>query len=80
MVQGPVQLVAWKLGRRFIGIDVSRQYCDTALARIKMAAGGNDAIPGLSFSRTSCSGRSPGKNTFLHYPVVSYFQECLIVT
>jgi site-specific DNA-methyltransferase (adenine-specific) len=34
---GTSSLVAWKLGRRFIGIDVSRQYCDTALARISMA-------------------------------------------
>jgi site-specific DNA-methyltransferase (adenine-specific) len=37
---GTSSLVALKLGRRFIGIDVSRQYCDTALARIHMAAVG----------------------------------------
>jgi DNA modification methylase len=31
---GTTTLVAWKLQRRFIGIDVSQQYCDTALQRI----------------------------------------------
>ena len=36
---GTCSLVAWKLRRRFIGIDISRQYCDTALARITSAAG-----------------------------------------
>ena len=42
---GNSSLVAWKLGRGFIGIDVSRQYCDTALARIEMAAGGTEQSP-----------------------------------
>jgi DNA modification methylase len=36
---GTSSLVAWKYGRRFIGIDVSRQYCDAALARIQSVAG-----------------------------------------
>jgi len=42
---GTSSAVAWKLGRRFIGIDVSRQYCDTALARLKMITGGNTQSP-----------------------------------
>jgi site-specific DNA-methyltransferase (adenine-specific) len=42
---GTSSAVAWKLGRRFIGVDVSRQYCDTALARLKMTAGGNSQSP-----------------------------------
>jgi site-specific DNA-methyltransferase (adenine-specific) len=37
---GTCSLVAWKLGRRFIGIDISEQYCDTALARIRSSEGG----------------------------------------
>jgi site-specific DNA-methyltransferase (adenine-specific) len=40
---GTSSLVAWKLGRRFIGIDVSHRYCETALARIRKTAAG--AIP-----------------------------------
>jgi DNA modification methylase len=43
---GTSSLVAWKLGRRFIGIDVSRQYCDTALARMKAVAPGLIHPPG----------------------------------
>jgi DNA modification methylase len=31
---GTTTLVAWKLRRRFIGIDISRQYCDIALRRL----------------------------------------------
>jgi site-specific DNA-methyltransferase (adenine-specific) len=31
---GTTTLVSWKLKRRFIGIDVSAQYCDTALQRL----------------------------------------------
>jgi DNA modification methylase len=31
---GTTTLVAWKLQRRFIGVDMSQQYCDTALQRI----------------------------------------------
>ncbi len=42
---GTSSVAAWKLGRRFIGIDVSRQYCDTALGRLKMTAGGNTQSP-----------------------------------
>jgi len=32
---GTTSLVAWKLGRRFIGIDISEEYCERALNRIK---------------------------------------------
>ncbi|WP_292424336.1 site-specific DNA-methyltransferase [Methanoregula sp.] len=32
---GTTTLVAAKLGRRFIGIDISRQYCDTATRRLQ---------------------------------------------
>jgi site-specific DNA-methyltransferase (adenine-specific) len=35
---GTTTLVAWKLHRRFIGIDVSQQYCDMALQRLVTAA------------------------------------------
>jgi len=38
-------LVAYKLGRRFIGIDVSRKYCDTALERVKTAGAGMTPAP-----------------------------------
>jgi DNA modification methylase len=31
---GTTSLVAWKLGRRFIGIDISEDYCNCALSRI----------------------------------------------
>lgn len=34
---GTTTLVAWKLRRRFVGIDISRQYCDMALRRINGA-------------------------------------------
>jgi site-specific DNA-methyltransferase (adenine-specific) len=37
---GTTTLVAWKLGRRFIGIDVSQQYCDLAFRRVTAAADG----------------------------------------
>jgi len=40
---GTTTLVSWKLQRRFIGIDVSKQYCDTALQRLA-AAGANEAV------------------------------------
>ena len=36
---GTTTLVAAKYGRRFIGIDVSRQYCDTAIRRLEAATG-----------------------------------------
>jgi site-specific DNA-methyltransferase (adenine-specific) len=42
---GTSTLVACKLGRRFIGIDVSRQYCATALERLETASGGIDYSP-----------------------------------
>ncbi len=32
---GTTTLVAWRLGRRFIGIDISKKYSETALKRIK---------------------------------------------
>jgi site-specific DNA-methyltransferase (adenine-specific) len=36
---GTTTLVAAKQGRRFIGIDISRQYCDTAIRRLQAATG-----------------------------------------
>ncbi len=36
---GTTSLVAWKQGRRFIGIDISEQYCDMALKRVARADG-----------------------------------------
>jgi site-specific DNA-methyltransferase (adenine-specific) len=39
---GTTTLVARKLRRRFIGIDVSQQYCDTALQRLVTAAENED--------------------------------------
>jgi len=36
---GTTTLVAWKSGRRFIGIDNSHQYCDMAMKRIGSVAG-----------------------------------------
>jgi len=35
---GTTTLVAWKYGRRFIGIDNSRQYCDMAMQRLNSVA------------------------------------------
>jgi DNA modification methylase len=44
---GTTTLVAWKLHRRFIGIDVSQQYCDMALQRLVIAAeNGAPSSPG----------------------------------
>jgi DNA modification methylase len=40
---GTTSLVAWKHGRRFIGIDISEQYCDMALKRIT----GAETVPGI---------------------------------
>jgi DNA modification methylase len=34
---GTTSLVAWKTGRRFIGIDVSPEYCEMALGRVREA-------------------------------------------
>jgi DNA modification methylase len=42
---GTTTLVAWKLRRRFIGIDISRQYCDRALHRVQAAAEDDKASP-----------------------------------
>jgi site-specific DNA-methyltransferase (adenine-specific) len=42
---GTSSLVAWKHGRRFIGIDISEQYCDTALARIRSSVAGVTISP-----------------------------------
>jgi len=41
---GTTTLVAWKLGRRFIGIDVSEQYSNEAMVRLD-AAGDNGCEP-----------------------------------
>jgi site-specific DNA-methyltransferase (adenine-specific) len=40
---GTTTLVAWKLHRRFIGIDVSQQYCDRAIQRL--VAAGENGVP-----------------------------------
>ncbi|MGA2913912.1 MAG: site-specific DNA-methyltransferase [Methanoregula sp.] len=40
---GTTTLVAWKLHRRFIGIDVSHQYCDRAIQRL--VAAGENGVP-----------------------------------
>ena len=56
---GTSSLVAWKLGRRFIGIDVSRQYCDTALARIAMAGPGERRFPRSIPHRNSWFPKNP---------------------
>jgi len=42
---GTSSLTAWKLGRRFIGIDVSHQYCDRALSRIRSIPGAKVVSP-----------------------------------
>jgi DNA modification methylase len=39
---GTTTLVAGKLGRRFIGIDISRQYCNIALQRLGAVAKGHE--------------------------------------
>jgi DNA modification methylase len=41
---GTTSLVAWKLGRRFIGIDISEDYCNCALRRIR----DSETVPPLS--------------------------------
>jgi DNA modification methylase len=45
---GTTTLVAWKQHRRFIGIDVSQQYCDMALQRL-VNASENGAISSLEY-------------------------------
>ena len=42
---GTTTLVAAKQGRRFIGIDISRQYCDTAIRRLQAATGSCIPMP-----------------------------------
>ncbi len=37
---GTTTAVAWKLRRRFIGIDVSRQYSESALRRLSALSAG----------------------------------------
>lgn len=43
---GTTSLVAWKLGRRFIGIDISEEYCDRALRRISESDVNPSSRPG----------------------------------
>jgi len=49
---GTTTLVAWKLHRRFIGIDISDQYCDRALQRLADVAG-NGAPSSPEYPRPS---------------------------
>jgi|WetSurMetagenome_2_1015567.scaffolds.fasta_scaffold36791_3 DNA modification methylase len=49
---GTTTLVAWKLQRRFIGVDVSRQYCNTALQRIASEME-NGKIPASEYPQPS---------------------------
>ena len=48
---GTTTLVAWKQFRRFIGIDVSPQYCQKAIERIERSdvQAGTRRLPGLEF-------------------------------
>ncbi len=43
---GTTSLVAWKLGRRFIGIDISEDYCKCALRRILDSQTITPVLPG----------------------------------
>jgi site-specific DNA-methyltransferase (adenine-specific) len=52
---GTTTLVAWKLRRRFIGIDVSQQYCDMALQRLVSAAE-NEGPPSPEYPLPSIMG------------------------
>jgi site-specific DNA-methyltransferase (adenine-specific) len=49
---GTTTLVSWKLHRRFIGIDVSLQYCETALQRI-VTVGGDGSTCSLEYPHPS---------------------------
>ena len=49
---GTTTLVSWKLHRRFIGIEVSKQYCDTALQRI-ITEGENETVYSPEYPRPS---------------------------
>ena len=42
---GTTTLVAWKSGRRFIGIDNSPQYCEMAMRRLGSVTGENEISP-----------------------------------
>lgn len=46
---GTTTLVAWKNSRRFIGIDISLQYCQKAIERIERSevVAGSDEVPAL---------------------------------
>jgi len=55
---GTTTLVAWKLHRRFIGIDVSQQYCDMALRRL--AAAKNDTPVAPEYPLPSLMVAEPG--------------------
>ena len=48
---GTTSLVAYKNGRRFIGIDVSRQYCDEAMRRLSAVR--NPALEGENYPEPS---------------------------
>jgi DNA modification methylase len=58
---GTTTLVAWKLRRRFIGIDISQQYCDTALQRLVTAAE-NEEAPSPEYPLPSILLMNPEKN------------------
>jgi site-specific DNA-methyltransferase (adenine-specific) len=56
---GTTTLAALKNGRRFIGIDLSRQYCDAALRRIVRAADDTGFPAGSPFPEILPSGSDP---------------------
>jgi DNA modification methylase len=58
---GTTTLVAWKLRRRFIGIDISQQYCDTALQRLVTAVE-NEEAPSPEYPLPSAMLMNPGKD------------------
>ncbi len=58
---GTTTLVAWKLRRRFIGIDISQQYCDTALQRLVTAVE-NEEAPSPEYPLPSVMLMNPGKD------------------
>ena len=58
---GTTTLVAWKLRRRFIGIDISQQYCDTALQRLVTAVE-NEEAPSPEYPLPSVMLMNPRKD------------------
>ena len=58
---GTTTLVAWKLRRRFIGIDISQQYCDTALQRLVTAVE-NEEAPSPEYPLPSAMLMNPVKD------------------